>query len=57
MSSKILEALRDHAGPWVVRADDVWLQMQDGAPDFAAPSGCIRRLSHAPRLWIEFDLA
>lgn len=61
----ILNALAAKTQGRVIRADDDWLEVKDGRPQFASPSGSIRAVRSAIRdrargkggLWVEVDLA
>jgi len=54
----ILEDLDTRANKRVVRADDAWLALPAGNPQFSVPSGAIKALRHADNgLWVEMDIA
>jgi glyoxylase-like metal-dependent hydrolase (beta-lactamase superfamily II) len=56
----ILDALHEHAGKRVIRADDPWPQHEPNArAPFRAPSGSVKaiRRSQDQAMWIEMDIA
>ena len=56
----ILDDLNTRANKRVVRADDAWLALPAGNPQFSVPSGAIKALSHDPSgngLWVQMDIA
>ena len=55
---EIVEALAGRCSGRVIRADNSWLAGNAPGPQFQAPSGSIKKLSHDKEgLWVELELA